>query len=127
MGGFVKHCRDPNMYFKMEDPTGHRIEELLVAGSGVSSVRGYRAAMLGVQGVPTKCGSAGQSAGVERNIANTLLNDRRSGFVASLFTVVSFPPRGLFEGAKTMSTQPSVSPWKQAAADELQDIFRKGR
>ncbi len=57
MGGFVKRCRGLNLYFKMENPKGHRIEELLVDGGAVQPGRTYRAAMLGVQGVPKKYGS----------------------------------------------------------------------
>ncbi len=57
MGGFVKRCRGLNMYFKMENPKGHRIEDLLVDGAPVQPGRTYRAAMLGEQGVPAKYGS----------------------------------------------------------------------
>ena len=57
MGGFVKRCRGLNMYFKMENPRGHRIEDLLVDGSPVQLGRSYPVAMLGEQGVPAKYGS----------------------------------------------------------------------
>ncbi len=60
MGGFVKRCRGLNLYFKMENPKGHRIEDLLVDGAPVRPGRRYHAAMLGVQGVPTKYGSERQ-------------------------------------------------------------------
>ena len=64
MGGFVKRCRGLNMYFKMENPVGHRIEELIVGGSKVDGGQIYRAAMLGEQGVPTKYGSNRQKLDV---------------------------------------------------------------
>lgn len=57
MGGFVKRCRGLNMYVKMENPKGHRIEDLLIDGAPIQPDRVYRAAMLGEQGVPTKYGS----------------------------------------------------------------------
>ncbi|HEY8706795.1 MAG TPA: bifunctional metallophosphatase/5'-nucleotidase [Burkholderiaceae bacterium] len=57
MGGFVKRCRGLTLYFKMENPKGHRIEDLLVGGRQVVADRVYRAAMLGEQGVPAKYGS----------------------------------------------------------------------
>lgn len=60
MGGFVKRCKGLNLYFKMESPKGHRIEDLIVDGQPVLPGRRYHAAMLGVQGVPTKYGSARQ-------------------------------------------------------------------
>jgi 2',3'-cyclic-nucleotide 2'-phosphodiesterase (5'-nucleotidase family) len=65
MGGFVKRCRGLNLYFKMENPKGHRIEDLLVGGSPVQDGRVYRAAMLGEQGVPKKYGSNRQKIGVD--------------------------------------------------------------
>jgi sulfur-oxidizing protein SoxB len=64
VGGFVKRCRGLNMYFKMENPTGHRIEDLIVGGSKVVGSQIYRAAMLGEQGVPMKYGSNRQQLDV---------------------------------------------------------------
>jgi 2',3'-cyclic-nucleotide 2'-phosphodiesterase (5'-nucleotidase family) len=64
MGGFVKRCRGLNLYFKMENPKGHRIEDLLIGGSPIQDGRVYHAAMLGEQGVPKKYGSNRQKIGV---------------------------------------------------------------
>lgn len=61
MGGYVKRCRGLNLYFKMENPKGQRIEDLLVDGAPVQPGRVYRAAMLGEQGVPKKYGSKRQT------------------------------------------------------------------
>lgn len=57
MGGFVKRCRGINLYFKMENPAGNRIEELIVEGRPVADDRLYRVALLGEQGMPDKYGS----------------------------------------------------------------------
>lgn len=65
MGGFVKRCRGLNLYFKMENPKGQRIEDLLVDGAPVQPGRIYRAAMLGEQGVPRKYGSKRQSTEID--------------------------------------------------------------
>lgn len=65
MGGFVKRCRGLNLYFKMENPKGHRIEDLLVDGTPVQPGRVYRAAMLGEQGVPLKYGSKRQKIEID--------------------------------------------------------------
>ena len=65
MGGFVKRCRGLNLYFKMENPKGHRIEDLLIGGSPIQGGRVYRAAMLGEQGVPKKYGSNRQKIEVD--------------------------------------------------------------
>lgn len=65
MGGFVKRCRGLNLYFKMENPKGHRIEDLLVDGAPIQPARIYRAAMLGEQGVPKKYGSNRQKIEID--------------------------------------------------------------
>jgi 2',3'-cyclic-nucleotide 2'-phosphodiesterase (5'-nucleotidase family) len=65
MGGYVKRCRGLNLYFKMENPKGARIEELLVEGEPMQPGRTYRAAMLGEQGVPKQYGSRRQPIGVD--------------------------------------------------------------
>lgn len=65
MGGFVKRCRGLNLYFKMENPKGHRIEDLLIGGEASQGGKVYRAAMLGEQGVPKKYGSNRQMVGVD--------------------------------------------------------------
>lgn len=64
MGGFVKRCRELHMYFKVENPPGHRIEELFVEGEPLLLGRRYRAALLGEQAVPRKYGSNRESVGI---------------------------------------------------------------
>lgn len=63
MGGFVKRCRGLRLFFKMENPKGHRIESLMVDGEAVKGDRLYRAAMLGEQGVPAKFGGQRKKVG----------------------------------------------------------------
>ena len=65
MGGFVKRCRGLNLYFKMENPKGHRIEDLLVDGVPIQPGRVYRAAMLGEQGVPQEYGRKRQKIEID--------------------------------------------------------------
>ncbi|MGZ8982483.1 MAG: 5'-nucleotidase C-terminal domain-containing protein [Methylotenera sp.] len=64
MGRFVKRCPGLNMFFKIENPAGHRIEELIVGGSKVKGSQIYREAMLGGQGTPLKYGSNRQKLDV---------------------------------------------------------------
>ena len=64
MGGFVKRCRELHMYFKIENPPGHRIEELFVEGEPLMQGRCYRAALLGEQAVPRKYGANRENIGV---------------------------------------------------------------
>lgn len=56
MGGYVKRCLGLRVYFKVENPAGHRIERLFVRGSEVELYRSYHAAFVTVQGVPARFG-----------------------------------------------------------------------
>ncbi|MBW4053421.1 MAG: bifunctional metallophosphatase/5'-nucleotidase [Proteobacteria bacterium] len=64
MGGFVKRCRDLHLYFKVENPAGHRIEQLFVEGEPLALGRRYRAALLGEQAVPAKYGAQREHTGI---------------------------------------------------------------
>ena len=56
MGGYVKRCRGLNLYIKMENPRGRRIDRLFVAGGPVEPDKTYRVAFVVAQGVSSKCG-----------------------------------------------------------------------
>ena len=54
--GFVKRMRGVLMYFKAENPAGHRIDRLFVEGEPVERERTYTVAFVTEQGVPKKFG-----------------------------------------------------------------------
>lgn len=56
MGGFVKRCRGLNLYIKVENPPGHRIERLFIAGQPIEPTCIYKVAFVTAQGVPMKYG-----------------------------------------------------------------------
>jgi len=56
MGGYVKRCLGLNLYFKMENPPGTRIQELFVRGHRLQPGRVYSVAFVTSQGVPAKYG-----------------------------------------------------------------------
>ncbi len=56
MGGFVKRCFGINLYAKLENPAGHRIDRLFVAGDPIEADRTYVAAYVTAQGIPAKFG-----------------------------------------------------------------------
>ena len=56
MGGFVKRMRGLLMYFKAENPAGHRIDRLFIEGKPVERERTYTVAFVTEQGVPKKFG-----------------------------------------------------------------------
>lgn len=64
MGGFVKRCRDLHLYFKVENPAGHHIEQLFVENEPLDLRRRYRAALLGEQAVPLKYGAQREQIGI---------------------------------------------------------------
>ena len=56
MGGYVKRCRGLNVYFKIENPAGARIQEFFVEGKRLEKDKTYTAAFVTEQGVPKKFG-----------------------------------------------------------------------
>lgn len=52
MGGFIKRMRGIRMFFKAENPPGHRIDQLFVEGRPVDPAASYQAAFVTSQGVP---------------------------------------------------------------------------
>ena len=56
MGGFVKRMRGIRMYFKAENPNGHRIDRLFIENSIVDMDRIYAVAFVTEQGVPNRFG-----------------------------------------------------------------------
>lgn len=56
MDGFVKRCRGVNIYFKIENPAGARIQEFFVEGKRLEKDKIYTVALVTEQGVPKKFG-----------------------------------------------------------------------
>ena len=56
MGGYVKRALGLNLYFKIENPPGQRIQKLFIQGRPVDKDRIYRAVYVTSQGVPDKYG-----------------------------------------------------------------------
>jgi S-sulfosulfanyl-L-cysteine sulfohydrolase len=56
MGGYLKRCMGINIYFKVENPNGYRIQELFVEGKRIKMDETYTAVYVTSQGVPSKYG-----------------------------------------------------------------------
>ena len=52
MGGYVKRCFGINLYVKIENPAGHRIQQLFVGGRLIDRSARYRVAGITAQSVP---------------------------------------------------------------------------
>ncbi|MGJ8592945.1 MAG: bifunctional metallophosphatase/5'-nucleotidase [Aquaticitalea sp.] len=57
MGGYVKRCLGIQVNMRIENPTGHRIQELLYKGKHIDPKRTYLVSFVTVQGVPKKYGN----------------------------------------------------------------------
>ncbi len=56
MGGYVKRCRGVNVYVKIENPEGARIQEFFAEGKRLEKDKTYTVAFVPEQGVPEKFG-----------------------------------------------------------------------
>lgn len=56
MGGYIKRCLGLNLYFKIENPKGERIQELFINGKSINKDNYYEAVFVTSQGVPEKYG-----------------------------------------------------------------------
>jgi sulfur-oxidizing protein SoxB len=56
MGGYVKRCLGLNIYFKVENPNGKRIQEFFVSGKRLDRSKIYTACFVTAQGVPERYG-----------------------------------------------------------------------
>ncbi len=56
MGGYVKRCLGLNVYFKIENPSGQRIQKIFIDKEEVKPGQYYTAAFVTMQGVPEKYG-----------------------------------------------------------------------
>ena len=63
-GGYLKRCRGIEMLLKLENPAGHRIQQLTVDGARLLDGQTIDASFLGEQAVPANVGSERRPAGV---------------------------------------------------------------
>jgi sulfur-oxidizing protein SoxB len=64
MGGYVKRCFGLNVYFKVENPEGKRIQEFFVNGKRLNKSQVYSTCFVTTQGVPEKYGVHRESLGI---------------------------------------------------------------
>lgn len=57
MGGYVKRCLGLNVYFKVENPKGKRIQEFFVGGHRLDRSKTYNTCFVTAQGIPERYGS----------------------------------------------------------------------
>jgi len=78
MGGYVKRCLGLNVYFKIENPSGNRIQKIFAGNAEIQSDRYYSASFVTMQGVPQKYGRnrKNQSEGIIDAMRKYLSNHR---------------------------------------------------
>jgi sulfur-oxidizing protein SoxB len=65
MGGYVKRCRGVNIYCKIENPAGTRIQGFFAQGTRLDKDKTYKAAFVTEQGVPKKYGHNRRALGIQ--------------------------------------------------------------
>ena len=65
MGGYVKRCLGLNIYFKMENPPGARIQEIFIQGRRLQPDAVYSAVFASMQAVPEKYGTGREDLNVK--------------------------------------------------------------
>ena len=63
--GTLKRCRGIEMLLKLENPVGHRIQQLTVQGDVLGDEQAVDAAFLGEQAVPPTVGKNRRAIGVD--------------------------------------------------------------
>lgn len=61
MGGYVKRCSGLNIYFKIENPEGKRIQDFFVNGKRLNKSKTYSTCFVTAQGVPESYGTDRQN------------------------------------------------------------------
>lgn len=61
MGGYVKRCLGLQVKMRIENPSGHRIQQIFIGGELLIKEKIYKAAFVTMQGVPNKLGTNRQN------------------------------------------------------------------
>jgi len=72
MGGYVKRCMGLNLYFKIENQNGIRIQEIFIQGKRLEAKEKYKAVFVTSQGVPEKYGAKRETTDI--NAIDSLIN-----------------------------------------------------
>ncbi len=72
MGGYVKRCVGLNLYFKIENQNGIRIQEIFIQGKRLEAKEKYKAVFVTSQGVPEKYGAKRETT--DTNAIDSLIN-----------------------------------------------------
>ncbi len=75
MGGYVKRCLGLNIYFKVENPDGKRIQEFFIDGERLNRSKAYTACFVTAQGVP-------ESYGTDRRVLDICAVDALKEYLA---------------------------------------------
>jgi S-sulfosulfanyl-L-cysteine sulfohydrolase len=64
MGGYIKRCSGLQVKMRIENPTGHRIQQIFISGLPLIKEKTYKAAFVTLQGVPKKLGKNRQDLSI---------------------------------------------------------------
>jgi S-sulfosulfanyl-L-cysteine sulfohydrolase len=65
MGGYTKRCLGMKTYFKVENPAGHRVQDMFIQGERIDRKKVYTASFVTMQGVPDRYGANRSGSGIQ--------------------------------------------------------------
>jgi len=89
MGGYVKRCLGLNVKMRVENPKGHRIQQIFVGEDFIQKEKIYRAAFVTSQGVPEKLGQNRQDMATNAVDAMTAYLIKNPNFNFKLYNTFS--------------------------------------
>jgi len=91
MGGYVKRCTGISVKMRIENPKGHRIQQIFIGDEPLVEDKTYKAAFVTIQGVPEKMGSNRQElsiTAVEAMEAYLLKESNYKAMLCNTFSLV---------------------------------------
>jgi 2',3'-cyclic-nucleotide 2'-phosphodiesterase (5'-nucleotidase family) len=88
MGGYIKRCLGLNLYFKMENPAGKRIQELYINNEKFDPDKVYHACFVTSQGIPEHYGRKRKNLGINAIEALKLYLAKNSPVTVELMNTI---------------------------------------
>lgn len=91
MGGYIKRCLGLHVKMRIENPKGHRIQQIFIGEAPLETEKKYKAAFVTMQGVPENLGSNRQSLpvnAVDAMAAYLIKNPNHTATSCNTFSLV---------------------------------------
>ena len=88
MGGYVKRCLGLNLYFKIENPKGERIQEFFINDKPLNKSRFYNAVFVTSQGIPEKYGKDRKNLNINAVEAMKIYLEKKKTIASPLINTI---------------------------------------